>query len=72
MCDAPPHDGWNSHIRAGWVVLWLWQGSKLSTRDIARLTGIGRRAAHYMMVNLSAAFPIVFADGQWQWMERDG
>ena len=64
------HD-WNAHIRGGSVILWLWQGSKLSTRDIARLTGITRRGAHDMMEILSCAFPIVIVGGKWQWMDRD-
>ena len=64
-------DGWNAHVRGGWVMLWLWQGSRLTTRDVARLTGISIPAAHRMMVILSAAFPITRAEGLWQWIERE-
>lgn len=69
--DLPSRRDWNSHIRGGWCVLWLWQGARLSNRDIARLTGMTRQGAQSMMENLAAAFPIVFAEGKWQWMERD-
>ncbi len=60
---------WNSHQRAGWVTLWLWQGSKLSDSDIARLCGMSRQGAVKMMTILEAALPIVKADSKWQWME---
>lgn len=69
---APKIEGgpdWNSHIRGGWVTLWLWQGSKLSDVDIARLCGISRQGAAKMMIPLEAAFPIVKVDGKWQWIE---
>lgn len=62
---------WNSHIRGGWVILWLWQGSKLSTRDIARLTGITKQGAQWMMDVLSDEFPIICFEGKWQWMEKE-
>jgi hypothetical protein len=66
------HD-WNSHQRGGFITLMLWQGSKLSNKDIARLTGTTRRAAQYMMEALSGALPIVFdyEHGVWRWMEID-
>jgi hypothetical protein len=63
-------DGWNSHIRGGWVVLWLWTGSRLSNRDIAKLTGMTRQGAQSMMEILEVAFPIRFVDGKWEWMEK--
>lgn len=62
---------WNSHVRGGWVMLWLWQGSRLTTRDIARLTGISIPAAHRMMVILCSHFPITRDGGEWQWIERE-
>lgn len=64
-------DGWNAHVRGGWVTLWLWQGSRLSTRDVARLCGISIPAAHRMMVILCAHFPITREDALWQWIERE-
>lgn len=62
---------WNSHQRGGWAILWLWQGSKLSNRDVARLTGMTRYGAQKMMETLSQSFPIVKIDGKWEWMEKD-
>jgi hypothetical protein len=72
--NAAPADSrrdWNAHQRGGWIVLCLWQGAKLSNKDAARLTGITRRGAQYMMETLSATFPIVFVGGFWQWMDKD-
>jgi hypothetical protein len=60
---------WNAHQRAGWVTLWLWQGSRLSDSDIARLCGMSRQGALKMMVILEAALPIVKVSGKWQWIE---
>lgn len=62
---------WNSHQRGGWVVLWLWQGSRLSDQDIARLCRMTRQGAIKMMVALEAAFPVVKVDGKWQWLSKD-
>lgn len=62
---------YNSHQRAGFVVLWLWQGARLSNKDVARLTGMTRWGAQKMMETLSAALPIVQVAGQWQWMSKD-
>lgn len=61
---------WNSHQRGGWVTLWLWQGSKLTDRDIARLTGMTTQGAGKMMAILSAALPIDKINGLWQWIEK--
>lgn len=69
-----PHDNpreWNAHQRGAWVILWLWQGSRLSNRDVARLTGMTRWGAQKMMDTLAGAFPIVFSDGKWSWMSKD-
>jgi hypothetical protein len=62
---------WNAHQRGGFVTLMLWQGAKLSNVDVARLCGMTRRGAAYMMETLSAALPIVFVEGCWQWMSRE-
>lgn len=70
----PAHDNrreFNSHQRGGWVILWLWQGSRLSNKDVARLMGMTRWGAQKMMETLAAAFPIVFSDGKWEWMSKD-
>jgi hypothetical protein len=67
--DDRRHD-WNAHIRGGFIVLMLWQGSRLSDTDVGRLCGISRRGAAKMMVNLESWFPLVkCADGKWQWLE---
>lgn len=62
---------WNAHQRGAWVILALWQGSRLSNRDVARLTGMTRRGANYMMETLSALFPLVVEDGKWVWMAKN-
>jgi len=61
----------NAHQRGGFVVLWLWQGARLSNKDIARLCCMTTQGAGKMMATLSAALPIVHQNGQWQWMERE-
>lgn len=74
MPPAEPEDRrreWGAHSRGGWVTLWLWQGSRLSNRDVARLTGMTPQGAGHMMRVLSAALPIVHIDGVWVWMEKE-
>jgi hypothetical protein len=62
---------WNSHQRGAWIALWLWQGSKLSDIDVARLCGMSRSGAIKIMAALEAAIPITKVDGKWQWMEKE-
>lgn len=62
---------WNAHQRGGWVALWLWQGSRLTTKDVARLCNMTPQGAGKMMAILSAALPITVVEGKWQWIERD-
>ena len=61
---------WNAHQRAGQVTYWLVQGRKLSTAEIARLTGLSWDGAKFMMEMLSGLLPIVYADDKWQWLEN--
>jgi hypothetical protein len=61
---------WTPIRRRGWVLLWLWQGSKLSERDVARMTELTKQGANQMMLDLAADFPLVKIDGKWQWMEK--
>ena len=61
---------WNAHQRAGQVTYWLMQGRKLSTAEIARLTGLSWDGAKFMMEMLSGPLPIVCADNEWQWFEH--
>lgn len=58
---------WNSHIRGGWIAIWLYQGSKLSTGDIVRLTGMSKQGVEFMMEILSSDMPIVRRASKWQW-----
>ena len=60
---------WNAHQRAGQVTFWLVQGRKMSTAEIARLTGLSWDGAKFMMEMLSGLLPIVCADNKWQWLE---
>jgi hypothetical protein len=62
---------WNAHQRGGWVTLWLWQGSRLSTRDVARLCGMTTQGAGKMMEILEQGLPITRVDGLWVWMEKE-
>jgi hypothetical protein len=62
---------WGAHARGGMVTLMLWQGAKLSNKDIGRMCGITRYGAQKMMENLSLWFPLVFEDGFWVWMARE-
>lgn len=60
---------WNAHQRAGQVTFWLVQGRKMSTAEIARLTGLSWDGAKFMMEMLSGLLPILYADDKWQWIE---
>ena len=62
---------WNAHQRGGFITLMLWQGAKLSSKDVARLCAMSRQGAEKMMAILSAALPIVMHDSLWQWMSKD-
>lgn len=62
---------WNAYAKGGWIVLFLWQGSKFTTGEVARLTRTTDRNARRLMSSLSADFPIVNVEGKWQWMERN-
>lgn len=61
---------WNSHIRGGWIAIWLFQGSKLTTREIVTLTGMSKQGVEFMMEILSQGMPIVRVDGRWQWLRE--
>jgi hypothetical protein len=67
------HEGrkWSTRARAGWVLIFLWKGAKLTTVDIAKITGLTRRGVRYMMDDLAAHFPIVLDGEFWQWMKID-
>lgn len=62
---------WGAHARGGWVILFLWQGSRLTNTDVGKLTGMTRRGAQKMMDGLTLHFPIVQVEGKWQWMAKD-
>lgn len=61
---------WNAHQRAGQVTYWLVQGRKMSTAEIARLTGLSWDGAKFMMEMLSGLLPIVYSDDKWQWFDN--
>jgi len=61
----------NAHQRAALMALFLWQGSRLTNADVARLCGMTRRGAAYMMETLSASLPIRQSEGKWHWMAKD-
>lgn len=61
----------NSHQRGALIILFLWQGSHLSTRDVARLCHMTTQGASKMMGILSASMPITQQDGLWMWMEKE-
>ena len=58
---------WNSHVRGAYIAVWLFQGSKLSTAEIAKLSGLSKQGVEFMMEILSGHMPIVRVDGRWQW-----
>ena len=62
---------WNAHVKGGWVALFLWQGSRLTTLEIARLCGMTKQGAQKMMVNMEADMQITLVDGKWQWISKD-
>jgi hypothetical protein len=61
---------WNAHQRAGQVTFWLVQGRRMSTAEIARLTGLSWDGAKFMMEMLSGLLPIVYSDDKWHWLEN--
>lgn len=58
---------WNSHLRGAWIAVWLRQGSKLSTAEIVRLTGMSKQGVEFMMDILAGGMPIARIDGKWVW-----
>lgn len=64
------HRDATAHQRAGKVTVWLFQGNKLTTVQIAAATGLSWDGADYMMTMLSLALPIVKVDGKWQWVSE--
>jgi len=62
---------WNAHAKGGWVILFLWQGSRMTTQDIAKLCGMSKQGAQKMMVILEASFPITQDAGKWQWFGKE-
>jgi hypothetical protein len=73
--EKPPltsqRNDWGAHLRGGWVAIWLWQGSKLSDKEVGLLCGISRQHAWRMMLILAAGLPIVKVNGKWQWFDKD-
>ena len=61
----------NAHQRGGWVILFLWQGSKFTTQEIAHLCGMTKQGAQKMMTILESSFPITIIDAKWQWVSKD-
>lgn len=61
---------WNSHVRGAYIAIWLKGGSKLSTREIAELTGLSKQGVEFMLDILSGSMPITRIDGKWQWIEE--
>lgn len=62
---------WGATTRGGWIILFLWQGSRFSTKEVAKLTGLTRRGAQRMMNVLELDFPIRQIEGKWQWVLKD-
>lgn len=62
---------WNSHQRGGWIVLFLWQGSRFTTQEVADLCGMTKQGAQKMMTILEASFPITLVDSKWQWFHKE-
>lgn len=62
-------DEWTAHMRAATAVFWLLSGSRLTTAEVARLTGLSWDGAKYMLVNMSIVVPIAEDDsGKWFWL----
>lgn len=59
-----------AHQRAGQVAVWLYQGSRLTTSEIARLTGLTWDGADYMMRMLVLALPITKTGPKWHWISE--
>lgn len=61
---------WNSHVRGGWIAVWLYGGSKLSTAEIVKMTGISKQGVEFMMEMLAWGMPIKRIDGKWTWLHK--
>jgi hypothetical protein len=61
---------WNSHVRGAYIAVWLFQGSKLSTAEIVKLTGLSKQGVEFMMEILGAYMPIERVAGKWQWLRE--
>lgn len=70
MASQTNQHEWTAHQKAGQITVFLVQGSKLSTGDVARLTGMTFMGAKYMMEMLSMVLPIEHRDKCWQWIQK--
>lgn len=74
MSPVAPHDRsheWNSHVRGAYIAVWLYDGHKLSTRDIMRKTGLSKQGVEFMLDILSGYMPIVRINRRWQWVRSE-
>lgn len=62
---------WTAHQKAGQIAIWLSQGSQLTTRDVARATGMTFMGAKYMLEMLSLVLPIEHREHKWRWISRE-
>lgn len=58
-------------IRAAKVTLHLIAGQRMTTAEIATLTGLTYGGALRLMVGLSIALPVLQIEGRWQWMAQN-
>jgi hypothetical protein len=65
MIDFPAED-LTSRERAALIADLLRQGAKLSTVEIAQMTGLGERGARALVSGISRVCPILCLDGRWQ------
>lgn len=63
-------DEWNSHTRGAQIAVWLKDGAKLSTEELAERVYVTTQGIDYIMVWLVRRFPIEKYDGKWQWMDK--
>lgn len=70
MARSQNHE-FTAHQKAGQIAIWLSQGERFTTRDVALRTGMTFMGAKYMLEMLSLVLPIEHRDSYWQWMERD-
>lgn len=68
--DAIQAGEWTAHQKAGQIAIWLYEGQRYTTPEVAKRTGMTYMGAKYMLEMMSMVLPIVQIDGKWEWQRQ--